>query len=268
MFAFKRSETLLVSAALVMALAAGLAGCGSSDNNSPVTTYGATSPLGNGTARAYLTTRNGVPISAGVEITAAALQNLPTPPQGQLATEIALQSPSGLSTTPFQQVTLFYSPGHPPPNQQEVPHMHPTWFLITPAQRQTLLPPGAGVAVAAANLPANTTTGVQAISPPSSFIPTVGDLYIDPTEPGYTQTPFTTIEDEYRFYNGQMVAVALGVANAFFTTLTQPGQAAGTANLPLPQQYPVHGYFPTHYTVSYNASRGVYDMAIDTFVLR
>ncbi len=275
MFPGKQLQRTLRAVLLSTALSAAIAGCGggggggnnvnsflnNANTNGEVTTYGPTVPMGNGTGRAYMTVRGNVPISAGVELSAQAMTNLPLPPPGQLATEFIFPAPPEVAaTTPYQQVSLFYSPGHPPPDQQDVPHIHPTWWNIAPADRAQIQPntPGATASIAPNEIPANHITLAA-----FAFIPTVGQLWIDPVIPGYKETPMVTTAYEYRFFNHHMVLISLDAANTFMNN-----KLDYIAAVEVPQTYPKPGYYPTEYHIRWDSTRNVWDMSIDNFVLR
>ncbi len=252
---------LLIAALVALVTASGCGGGGGGGGGSVATgtNFGASVPVGNGTGRAYITVQNGVPISAGVELTAAAIQNLPQPPPGLLATEFIFPMPTGMNTTPFQQVSMFYSPGHPPAHQQDVPHLHPTWWTVSPAFRtqiQETTPPQYTIPIPPQYLPANHIT-LSAFQ----FIQNVGCLYIDPSVPGYREIPMVTTAYEYRFYNAQMTCIALDCATSYL-----PTHPDLFAKLEQPPQYQTHGYYPTAYHIRYDPARNVYDLSIDLFV--
>ncbi len=262
----KRPTALVLGISGLLAVA--LVGCGGGSNvitPAAITTYGADSTFGKGFMRSYVTTLNGVPQEVGVEITKAALASpadLPAPPTGQAAVEVPMaQPPTESSVTPFLSTTMFYSPGHPP-EAQEVPHMHPTWFIVNNQTRFQILPnnPASFLPPATGELP----TGF--VTPPdvnAAFIPTIGDIYFDPTEAGYTENPFKTALSEYRYFNTHIAAIALGTPNSYLIS-----QQSLTRPIGIPSKYPVSGYFPTTYTIRYNSTRQTYVMALGNFVYR
>lgn len=250
-------------------MAVTLAGCGgggtSTTTPQAVSVYGADSAFGKGAMRSYITYKGSVPIEVGVEITEAALASpadLPKPPTGQAAVEVKMEQPVvEASLTPFLSTTMFYSPGHPP-ESQEVPHLHPSWFIVNDNVRNQILPnnPKSFTDPAAGELPAGWFT------PPTveaAFIPTIGNIFFDPTEAGYNENPFKTSLSEYRYYDSHIACVALGTPNSYPVskqTLKRP--------LGVPAKYPESGYFPTSYTIRYNAERKTYVMALGDFKYR
>ncbi len=252
----------------MMAMAVTLAGCGGGNtlsNSQAITTYGANSTFGKGVMRSYVTMLGSVPQEVGIEVTEAALASpadLPQPPTGQVGVEVPMaQPPLESAVTPFLSTTMFYTPGHPP-DAQEVPHLHPTWFTVTDKTRLQILPNNSAsfTPPAAGELP---TGYITLPSPDASFLPTLGNIYFNPAEPGYSEVPFKTAFSEYRYFNTHISAISLGTPNTFLMSkqsLTNP--------IGVPAKYPKSGYFPTTYTIRYNASRKTYIMALGGFVYR
>jgi hypothetical protein len=242
-----------------------LVGCGGGHGGTPddrVIEFGApasTGPQGLGQARAYVVLRDRTPVSLGVELNEAALTDLVTPTLPQLAAEVSIPAPVGLTSTPFTSVSLFVALPHPPAGNQDVPHIHPTWYVISPPERGQIPPvPEAGSDfVEPDELPPNNSVF------PGGYIPSVGHLVIDPTLQGYGERPLETAEYEYRYYSGKMTLIALGVANSFLAS-----RQSLSNSLPVPKKYRKPGYYPTRYHVAYDPARRVWDMAMDDLVLR
>ena len=230
------------------------------------TSFGAPTTFGKGTARAYIVSKANVPQELGIEISKDALSDiaaLPQPPAGQVAVELRLTPPAALlSTTPFVNVSLYYTPGHPPAGQQDVPHFHPTWWLVSDAVRNQILPgaPGNSTPIDPSEIPAGF------FSPPDpnfAFIPLLGTIYFDPTEPGYTEAPFKTALSEYRYFNGHATGIALGTPLSF---LLRNGDI--TLPLGVPAKYPKPGYYPTNYRIVADRASQSYKLVIGNFVQR
>lgn len=273
-----RRRLLSMTAGGVVAAMTGsaLAGCGSNSDTGPsssintgntvpggTTTYGTPVPFGNGTLTSYVTLQNGAPTRLGVELTPDGLTNLPKPPPGMVAVEVIIPSPPELAQAPpFKSCALYYSPGHPPAGNQDVPHIHPSWYLISDAERDQIPAPSEGYPTTINTdptiIPANHINGGIL-----AFFARIGALYIDPVTPGYRQTPLSTTEYEYRFYNNKMTLIGLGIANSF-----PPSKQQSVETLQQPQRYTDNGFFPTYYRVRWNPDREVYDFSIEGFVPR
>ncbi len=230
------------------------------------TTFGPTTAFGGGTARAYIISRQSVPQEVGIEISKDALTNtaaLPQPPAGQIATEIHLTPPAELlATTPFVAVTFYYTPGHPPAGVQDVPHLHPNFWLVSDAIRAQILPGAAGnsTPIDSAEIPAGF------ISPPdpaAAFFPLLGTIYFNPAESGFNEAPFTTALSEFRYFNGHVTSISLGTPNRF---LLQNRDI--TAPLGVPAKYPKSGYYPTSYHIRADRVNQAYRLSVNNFVQR
>jgi hypothetical protein len=211
-----------------------------------------------GQARAYITLKGNVPESVGVEMNEAALTDLQLPVPPNLAAEIQLPIPAGLSATPFASVSIFLAQPHPPPGNQDVPHVHPNWYIFTPTERLAIPPtpaPGSDF------IPPDELAPDNVVFPPG-YIPTIGHLVINPNIQGYAERPFTTTEYEYRYYFGRMTLIALGIADSFLAS-----KQSKTDVIPVPQKYRKPGYYPTRYHVEFDTVRHVWNMAMDGFVL-
>ncbi len=254
----------------VVAASAALVGCNGGNSGGAfgtTTVFGPNSTFGSGTLRSYLVSKNNFPQELGIEISAAAIANratLPPAPAGQAASETPAQLPAeALAQTPFLSAAMFYaSAGHPPAGQQDLPHLHPAWFTIDDATRFQILPGEPRVDV----VPPANEVPVGYIKPPDpvfAFIPTLGNIFFNPAEAGYNETPFTTALSEYRYFNGHISLIALGAPNTFIE-----GKGSLKRPMGVPAKYPRPGNYPTTYSIRFDASRNVHIFALGDFVAR
>src|SRR5581483_4171355 len=222
-----------------------LAGCGSGGSFGlpPGGTYFAGSvAVGNGVGTVFVTLDNAAkPAALGVRLTAAALTNLPN-----TDTEYILALPPQAAGSGFDHVGLDWNPqGHPPPGVYDVPHFDVHFYQISQAQRNAITAVGADRDIALLAPPASAipTDYVPTTDP----APTQGTHWIDPTAPEFHGQPFT-VTFIYGFYNGQMVFVEPMVTKAFLDS-----RASFTAAVKQPATYPRPGYYPTQYSVRYDA---------------
>lgn len=240
-------------------LATVLAGCGGSDSGlpDPVTSYGAPTAIGNGTGRTFIRKQGNTVLSVGIEMTDTALQGLPVIPfnQDHIYT---FAPPPGIDATAIQGITMDYTDGHVPVGAGDVPHFHPSFFLISDAQKQqiTIDSPIADAPVSADETPTNHIALHM-------VVPTEGAVYFDPILPGYRESPFTTTNYNYNFFNGHMVLIQTGVAVAFLNSKQEQA-----ANLELPRMYPHPGLYPSAYRFKYDLTRRVYLFTVEGFVSR
>ena len=246
-----------VPAALSAALV--LSGCGSANRTALVSTglttvAGQTTALGTGTSRTFLTYNNGVPSSVGVVLSRGALANLPTQMTNYVMT---LPTAAGI---PFTHVSLDWEPaGHPPPGIYTVPHFDVHFYMLTQQQRQAITPtidPVMAAARPAANL----------IPPGYQFdgqvIPFMGVHAEDLTSKEFHGQPFdhTFI---YGYFAGHQAFVEPMVTREF---LLQNG--SNSYSVAQPATFDKAGYYPTTYSIKYDAASGDTTVSLDNLTAR
>jgi len=254
--------------ALTLALGA-IAGCGggTADTSSQVSTVGRTQTvfgpgrtLGNGTVRAFITRVNGLPTQVGCEFTEGARDNLPVfheTPSGDAFETLLTLPPGTADDTAFQGLSLFESPGHPPEGNQSVQHWHLDAYIISQADRMALSP---GLTfdptVPADNLPPGHINVFV-------FVRQQGYIYIDPTIEMWYGHPFSTTGYAFYFAQGKMTTMEISAADAFLIS-----KKNSEFDIPQPHTYPKPGFYPTHGSITYDATRKVYTFTMDRFVKR
>jgi hypothetical protein len=251
------------AAALVVVLAAGVfAACGGNTSTtpaapaSPVTTSGSAQSLGSGTASTFVTTDpSGAPTAIGFRLSQSALSNLPA-----TDTEIDLPLPPAASDTAFKDLAIDWNPhGHPPPGIYDVPHFDFHFYMVDAATRATISPndPSALASPPPDQIP----TGYVPLAP--QVVPDMGVHWIDPASAEFHGTPFTATFI-YGFYDAKMTFIEPMVTLAFLQT-----NSSFSKPIALPQTYPYAGkYYPTSYSVSYDASTASYTVALTGLVKR
>jgi len=254
--------------ALTLGLGA-IAGCGggTSDTSTQVTSTGRTQTvfgpgrtLGNGIARAFITRVNGLPSKVGVEFTEGARQNLPPlklTASGDAYETLLTLPPGTADDTAFQGLSLFESPGHPPQGNQSVQHWHLDAYIISQAERMALTP----------GLTFDPTVPADSLPPGHInvfvFVPQQGYIYIDPTTEMWYGQPFSTTGYAFYFANGQMTTMEVSAADTFLAA-----KKNSEFDIPQPHTYPKPGFYPTHGSVTYNATSKAYTFTMDRFVKR
>jgi hypothetical protein len=217
-------------------------------------TYGGEMVVGNGLARTYLITTGGTVSTVGVEYNAGVLSGMPQVAK-ERAQDFNLPTPAGLENTVFKSISMMWTPGHIPPNQ-ETPHFQANFFLLTYAERiQQVGLAAQFVPVAPAEVPAG-------LIDFGNVVPFEGTPFIDVTNPQWSEQPlFLTAGYNYDFANGHMDNIQLGMTNSFVQS-----QASTLGPLAQPQTFPAPGSYPTYYHFNYDTLRGVYTAYVDTFV--
>jgi len=259
----KRQKHWILPLAAVVLI--GLAGCGDDEKPSTAptggTAYGSAQAVGNGTARTFVTWgSDGNPTSVGVRLTAAALTGLPTDPSGMF--ERDLEFPPEAAKTPYDHLGLDWNPvGHEPPGIYNLPHFDVHFYMIDQASQDAITGIGADSSVAVRS-PAPEEIPAGYIQGPG-VVPRMGVHWIDPTSPEFNGATFTTTFI-YGFYDGHMIFEEPMVTAAFLTSKQNFNQA-----LKLPQVYPrANRYYPTSYSVHWDAQTSEYVISLDGLQLR
>ena len=253
---------ILAVALFTAVLAVG--GCSKDDTNpvvqSPAGDFnGPSAVLGNGTVKAYVKLDDaGNPTAVGVRMSETALNGLPGDPASP-SNEIVLAFPSQGSATPFTHVLLHWNPmGHPPDPIYTVPHFDVHFYMISNDERMTISPTDT---VKGRKIPAAT------LVPPGYFngvdiVPMMGVHWIDAASPELNGAPFTRTMI-YGFWDGRQAFLEPMVTKGFMEAKT-----GSVDDIKQPAAFSKSGYYPTKYSVSWDATAKEYTIAVKEFVKR
>ena len=228
------------------------------------TFVGATKPLGSGTVRSWVTLNEaGKPVAVGLTFTESAFKTAPTElPSGRENVVLNLQLPKEAAATAFDHIGFDWNPmGHPPANIYTVPHFDIHFYTISVKEQERITAQGDDVQKcyqkpAAEYIPAGY------ILPPDTAVPRMGAHWIDPNSRELNGQPFTRTF-LYGNYEGKIIFYEPMIAKSFFET-----KASLTEDIKLPQKYAKPGYYPTKYSVSYDAVKKEYTVALEGMTLR
>jgi len=219
--------------------------------------------MGSGKARSWITiTHDDVPVEIGMEITAGALNNLPTAEEGEEASTFVLPlHHKAQDVTPFDHLVINWEPnGHEPPGVYDVPHFDFHFYMISLAQQMSIMPGAAlGIPPAPGYLPADYVI-------PGAEVPMMGKHWLDPASPELIPPasplhhPFT-YTFIYGSYNGQVVFQEPMVTRAFLLSNTEVSTA-----IKQPALYAEHSYYPTRFNIYKDG--GSYYITLSDFVWR
>lgn len=238
------------------------------DNNTPptpVTTYGDAVAVGNGTARSFITVdASGNPTEIGMRLTEAALTGLPatdtTPPAWYMLSLPA----NSTAKLPFNHLSLDWNPnGHEPAAVYGKPHFDAHFYMITMAERAQIgLDDANGDVLPAANLlPAGYQTAPNVA--PGRTVPMMGRHWIDPNSHEYHGEDFTQTFI-YGSYNGKVIFLEPMITKAYLEE-----KKTETFTLPRPEMVERTGlYYPTKYTIGYDAATKEYVIKLHDMELR
>ena len=228
------------------------------------TILGEVLPFGDGTARTWVhVDGRGEPTALGVTLTEAALQGLPAEVTPGLIwmVEYVLDFPE-IPLLPFDHMGVNWNPrGHSPAGIYNVPHFDFHFYTISPERRHEITargedlercrrPPMAGY------LPEGY------IFAPESEEPGMGGHWADPLSHEFHGKDFTS-SFIYGTYEGDVIFWEPMITKAYLETKPE-------VSLPLkvPQEYAHAGFYPTDYSIRYDAGRKEYTIALEGLTLR
>lgn len=266
MFKFKsvnRGSLIFVIATMVMAFILGSSAFG--DVSPTEMTYnGPYRQLGGSHAYAFITLDSiGKPIAIGVRMSETALEGLQEElPHNGTAWETLIPLPKEATTTGYDHIGIDWNPrGHIPDGIYNKPHFDFHFYMISQAEREKITAKGKDLErVHKAPAPEYMPEGY--ILPKGTEVPRMGAHAIDPSSPEFNQLPFTKTFI-YGFYDGQMVFLEPMMTKAFLET--KPNT---TDRIKLPNTYAENGYYPTTYSVRYNATLREFEISLNNLVYR
>ncbi len=229
-----------------------LAGCDTADTGKgPRTHYGPAVPVGNGTARAFVTTDDaGAPVTLGLALSETALEGLP---DKEAAFELDL--PARVSVPPFDHATLDWNPhGHEPDAVYGLPHFDYHFYTISHEERAQIPGGPDTTEVPAEYVPENYVSTVEAY-------PNMGVDWIDADAPElHGETFDKTLL--YGFFEGQMVFIEPMITKAFL-------ESKPDVTLPInqPAAFQRSGRYPLQYSIRHDAKRKEYRVALEKLTL-
>lgn len=230
----------------------------------PAIYTGTAMPVGNGAVRSWVRLdQNGSPTAIGVTFDEAALDGLPAePPPGQLGTEYVLALPPEAKATAFDHVYMNWNPhGHQPSTIYDVGHFDFHFYTISSQARTQITAKGDDLAKTQRR-PAAEFVPEGYVYAPNSEEPQMGAHWIDPVSHEFHGHSFTRTF-LYGSYDGQLIFFEPMITRAYL--LTKPEV---TEPIKLPARYAKSGYYPTRYSVKYDAAKKEYTVALEGMTLR
>jgi hypothetical protein len=248
------------------------------------TIVGEQKTLGNGTVRTWLKVdaKTGEPMNLGVTMTEAALTGLPgdaDPPQpgsqkfrlmdgGPNNTfEYELKFPPEAAETAFNHMGFNWNAmGHGPKSIFTMGHFDVHFYMATMEYRHAIkvdLQDADPTHIKTSNLepPAQFLPPDYQLAP-NTAEPRMGSHYADVTSPELKPGNFGNIF-LIGAHGGNILFWEPMITKAYFES-----KPKFSGKLKLPEAYPVSGYYPTSYSVVYDAGRKEYDIALDGLTFR
>jgi hypothetical protein len=228
------------------------------------TFVGASRPLGSGTVRSWVTLDGaGKPSAVGLTFSESALKSLPAElPRGQEGIEVNLPLPKEAAATAFDHIYFGWNPkGHEPENVYTIPHFDIHFYTISVEERESITAQGDDLKKCYVK-PGDEYAPAGYILPPGTAVPRMGAHWIDPKAGEFNGQPFVKTF-LYGNYDGRITFYEPMITKSFFETKTNL-----TEYIKLPQKYAKPGYYPTRYSVRYDAARKEYTVALEGMTLR
>jgi hypothetical protein len=227
------------------------------------TVFGPSQPLGNGTAKTYVTLNEaGQPTEVGLRLTAGAMDGLPqdTGP----AQMVMLAFPDQASSTAFNHVMLNWNPqGHDPVELFGKPHFDVHFDMVDMATMHGITPDDPAYAAKAEHVPeARYMPQDYAVAPDvpvaAQAVPGMGVHWFDTSDPSLVPGSYDfqqillngSWDGRHTFYEPMVTTEFLRSG----PDLEQP--------LKLPQAFQKTAYYPTSYTIDVDEQTGDYVVSL------
>lgn len=228
------------------------------------TFVGATRPLGSGTVRSWVTLDEaGKPVAVGLTFSESAFKTVPAElPRGQESLELDLLLPKEASATAFNHIGFGWNPkGHEPENIYTIPHFDIHFYTISIEEKERITAQGEDLA-RCYKKPEAEYVPAGYILPPGTAVPRMGAHWVDPNANEMKGQPFIRTF-LYGNYDGKLIFFEPMITKSFFETKQNV-----TEYIKLPQKYAKPGYYPTKYSVRFDAAKKEYSVALEGMVLR
>lgn len=228
--------------------------------------YGPESPLGDGTARAYLIlSDDGHPLELGFALSESALEGLPDladKPDEEAFFLVDLEMPEG-NPTPFRLASLDWNPrGHIPP-MYGLPHFDFHFYLIEAGQRDAILPEDpsdyAAFEAVGAVAPEQGLLPGNYVYPGEATVPQMGAHWIDPASHEFHGETFdkTFI---YGTWQGEVIFWEPMITKAYLESRIDDRSDVAT-----PARVASPGWYPSGYRVGFDDEAKEYRIALIGF---
>lgn len=222
-------------------------------NKKKGTTFtGDVKPIGKGTIHTWVMLNdNGKPTSMGVTFTESMLEGLP-----DADSEIVLHFPTQAGAPPFNHFAINWNPkGHDPKQFYGVPHFDFHFYMISEEERFAIPHDSDWTEVPSQFRPRDYFSVVE-------VWPKMGVHWVDSLAKELHGNPFTETFI-YGFYRGNMTFLEPMITKSYLET-----KPNFVGEIKLPTAYQRSGYYPTKYSIKYNAATKEYTIALRGLTLR
>jgi len=272
----KRSSFIPTALGVLGVVVSAIAACSNStEPNASRIVYGPAQALGQGTARVYVALNAaGKPTALGIALTEGSMNALPqTPLPGGVmsAANLILALPAEAKATGFDHAMLDWNPmGHEPDMVYTLPHFDFHFYTVSEAAQMAIVPSDPAYAAKLDKMPAEQYRPAGNIKLPGG-VPMMGAHWADPTSPELVPPPNNktfTRTFLYGSYDGHFIFYEPMITKVHIESVKSVAGNGVTSPIKLPSSYETPGYYPTQYTIQWNAAAKEYRIALDGLVQR
>ncbi len=223
------------------------------------TFYGPAQHVGNGVARAFVEmNRDGTPETIGVRISEKGLEKLPGADPAGHGPTYTLRIPNQTAGLPFDHIDLNYNPqGHPAPGIYTFEHFDFHFYMISVAQKMQLTDRTTALLVPAESL------WPDGYYPDPEFVPMMGLHWADPTGTEFTNPGSFTKTFIYGSYDAEFIFY-----EPMITVAHLESKVSSTNPFPPLKEFGEAAYYPTSYSIDFDAQRKEYVISLGDMVWR
>jgi hypothetical protein len=239
------------------------------------TFYGPTTPLKEGTARAWVSVdTDGNPLSIGVNISERAVQALKKESEenhkeGEEHVTFSLSLPKQAERTLYDHITLDWNPhGHPAPGIYDLPHFDIHVCMISEEERlaiQPLAPFDENGQRQFDEKPALEFIPEDYFLEPG-VVPAMGAHWLNSEAPELNEEVFTQTFI-YGSHNGEFIFHEPMFTVAYLEDLKKKNNPFESFEIKQPESYQKTGYYPMEYSFTYYPTPGEYRISLDNLML-
>lgn len=216
--------------------------------------YGPANPFAKGVTQAFVTmNHSGEPTEIGITFSERILQNFPDHME-----EITLKLPKKMAGLAFDHIDLGWNPnGHEPPGVYDIPHFDIHFYMISQEERMGINDSAEG------DVLPNPVYWPENYVPTPGFVPMMGKHWLNLMS---NEAQGGTFDQTFIFgsYNGDFIFYEPMVTLKYLREKTD-------ATYPIfqPAQFQRQGlYYPTNYSINYDATKKEYIIKMGGMVLR
>lgn len=237
--------------------------------------YGPAQNLGQGTARVYVALDDrSKPTALGVALSENAMTGLPMTPLpggGVSAATLILALPQEARITGFDHAMLDWNPmGHEPEMVYTLPHFDFHFYTMTEAAQMAIMPTDAEYEAKLEKMPEEKYRPAGNVKLPGG-VPMMGAHWADMTSPELQPPPNNKTFTQtflYGSYDGHFIFYEPMITKAYIESIKTASGSAVSTPIKVATAFETPGYYPTKYSIRWDAASKEYRIALDSLVPR